>query len=43
MTLYIKHCGKILKYGLGEANEAEMLDFSKSIVDDLDLDGGPVG
>ena len=34
---------KNFEYGLGEANEAEMLDFSKSIVDDLDLDGGPVG
>ncbi len=43
MTLYIKHCGKNFEYGLGEANEAEMLDFSKSIVDDLDLDGDPVG
>ena len=34
---------KNFEYGLGEANEAEILDFSKSIVDDLDLDGGPVG
>ena len=34
---------KNFEYGLGEANEAEMLDFSKSIVDDLDLDGDPVG
>lgn len=31
---------KNFEYGLGEANEAEILDFSKSIVDDLDLDGG---
>lgn len=28
---------------LGEANEGEMLDFSKCIVDDLDLDGDPIG
>lgn len=34
---------KSFEYCLGEANEAEMLDFSDSIVDDLYLDGGPVG
>lgn len=34
---------KNFEYGLGEANEAEMLDFSKLIVDNLDLDGGTVG
>lgn len=27
---------------LGEANESEMLDFSESIVNDLDLESGPV-
>lgn len=34
---------KNFEYSLGEANEAEMLDYSKSIVDDLYLDGGPIG
>ena len=34
---------KSFEHGLGEVNEVEMLDFSKSIVDDLYLDGGPVG
>lgn len=34
---------KNFEYSLGEADEAEMLDFSKSIVDDLYLDGGPIG
>ena len=34
---------KNFELSLGEANEAEMLDFSESIVNDLDLESGLVG
>lgn len=34
---------KNFEFSLGEVNEAEMLDFSKSIVDGLYLDGDPIG
>ncbi|MBD5461982.1 MAG: hypothetical protein HDR24_02810 [Lachnospiraceae bacterium] len=33
---------KDFEYGLGEVNEAEMLDYSETIVNDLVLDSGPV-
>lgn len=34
---------KNFEHSLGEANESEMLDLSTSIIEDLHLDGGPIG